>query len=62
MNMNVLFPETFQCDAMAIRGMYVIYDHLSDLSRTYNKPGGVPQHYYDGSKKFCIFSVLIISF
>lgn len=50
MNMHVLFPETFQCETMAIRGMYVTYDHLSDLSRTYDKPGGVPQHYYDGKQ------------
>lgn len=51
MNMNVSFPETLKCDAMAIRGMYVKYDHLSDLSRSYDKPKGLPKHYYDGSNK-----------
>lgn len=48
--MNVRFPDTLKCERMALRGMYVKYDHLSDLSRTYDKPDALTKHYHDGNK------------
>lgn len=36
--MNVLFPITLTAESMAIRGMYLDYDHVSDLAKSYNMP------------------------
>lgn len=47
MNVSVLFPLIIDCDCAAIRAMYLKYDHLSDLSPTYNMPA-VPPDYYMG--------------
>lgn len=50
MDMNVVFPDTLECEAMAIRGMYVAYNHLSDLSKTYDTPKiFIPQHFRNGN-------------
>lgn len=37
-NMQVLFPTTIQGDGMALRAMYLTYDHLSDQSETFICP------------------------
>ncbi|KAJ8935184.1 hypothetical protein NQ314_012940, partial [Rhamnusium bicolor] len=36
--MQVLFPTSIDCDGMAIRTMYLKYDHLSDLSPAFQMP------------------------
>lgn len=65
MKMNVVFPLSMECERMAIRAMYLTYDHLSDLSRTYDKPEDVPEHFQSGksrhkdilNKIFCQISI-----
>ncbi|KAL1500843.1 hypothetical protein ABEB36_006270 [Hypothenemus hampei] len=38
MDMTVLFPAVIDCENAAIRGMYLKYDHLSDLSESFYMP------------------------
>lgn len=38
LDMNVIFPETLEYYCLAIRAMYVKYDHLSDLTYSFWKP------------------------
>ncbi|XP_015837771.1 dynein axonemal intermediate chain 7 isoform X2 [Tribolium castaneum] len=53
MKMEVQFPVSIDGDKMAVRTLYVKYDHLSDLCDTYQKPE-VPERYdidlYDAMK------------
>ncbi|RZC42436.1 protein CASC1-like [Asbolus verrucosus] len=48
MKMEVQFPLTIDGDKIAIRALYVKYDHLSDLSATYQKPL-IPEQYDKGN-------------
>lgn len=43
MNMQVLFPTSLQCNNMAIRAMYLKYDHLSDQCETFRSATVPPQ-------------------
>lgn len=36
--MELLFPPTIEGENMAVRVMYLKYDHLSELSNSYNLP------------------------
>jgi hypothetical protein len=44
MKLEVQFPPTVDGEKTAVRALYVKYDHLSDLSDTYQKPD-VPEQY-----------------
>ncbi|XP_063926331.1 axoneme-associated protein mst101(2)-like isoform X2 [Zophobas morio] len=44
MKMEVQYPPSIDGEKMAVRALYVKYDHLSDLSETYDKPP-IPEHY-----------------
>ncbi|XP_023310803.1 protein CASC1-like [Anoplophora glabripennis] len=37
-NMEVLFPSSIDCDSMAVRSVYLKYDHLSDLCASFYIP------------------------
>lgn len=51
MKMDVQLPVSIDGDKMAVRGLYMKYDHLSDLSATYDKPA-IPKEYDIGKKPF----------
>lgn len=50
MKMEVQYPPSIDGEKMAVRALYVKYDHLSDLSETYDKPP-IPEHYDMGKIK-----------
>lgn len=43
MNMHVMFPASIHCENMAIRAMYLKYDHLSDQCNSFVGPVVPPQ-------------------
>ncbi|CAH2005740.1 unnamed protein product [Acanthoscelides obtectus] len=43
-NLQSLFPLLIECDGMAIRAMYLKYDHLSDLCSSFDTPA-VPEEF-----------------
>lgn len=64
MKMEVQFPVNLDCEKMAIRALYVKYDHLSDLSDTFDKPP-IPEEYDIGIKNIKlkkIYQILVCRF
>lgn len=49
MKIEAQFPASMDGEKMAIRALYVKYDHLSDLCDTYEKPQ-IPERYDTGKK------------
>ena len=47
MGMSLEFPSSMNLNQMAIRGIYVKYNHLSDTCKSYYVPR-IPKHYKKG--------------
>lgn len=62
--MQVLFPTSIDCDCMAVRSMYLRYDHLSDLCENFYMPE-MPSLFTTGkyiAEKFCEFFIVKMFF